>query len=175
LAKVFWFIGSPGAGKTTLTKKLESYLKDKTKIITIDGDKLRLEIESNLGILTKFYFRLLKRKMTNEIFKNIFEKANKYSQSGVTVLIAYLASQKRLDYAKAQFNGRYREIYLKCSMESSLMRRPEFPNPKNYKFFVESKSPNIIIDTEHQSVEESFQTLLHFIEKEQVFIDNKMS
>jgi len=169
LAKVFWFTGGMAAGKTTLTKKLESHLKDETKILTIDGDKLQSEIESNLGILTKWYFRLLKRKMTNLFFKNVFEKANKYSQSDVTVLIATYGPQKRLDYAKEQFNGRYSEIYLKCSMECGLKRYPQFTNHKNYyKFFKEPKSPNIIIDTEHQSVEESFQTLLHFIDKNQV-------
>jgi len=173
MSKVFWFTGRPGAGKTTLTKKLESHLKDEIKILTIDGDEIRSEIKSNLGILTKWYFCLLKRKMTNLIIKNVCEKANKYSQSGVNVFIATSANRKRLDYAKEQFDGRYIEIYLKCSMEYALKRRPQFKN--SIKFFEESKFPNIIIDTEHQSVEESFQTLLHFIEKEQVFIDNKMS
>ena len=41
-AKVIWFTGLSGAGKTTLSKKLSDKLKKKKlKVFTIDGDTFR--------------------------------------------------------------------------------------------------------------------------------------
>jgi len=175
LAKVFWFIGRSGSGKTTLTKKLESHLKDKTKILIIEDVKPRSEIKSNFGILSRWYFRLQKKKMRKLIFKSIFEQANKSFQSDVTVLIPIAASQKKIEHAKEQFNGSFIEIYLKCSMECGFKRyyqrkrintKSNLTVIKNYqKFFEEPKSPDLTINTEFESVEDSFQTILTFIEK----------
>jgi len=196
MSKVFWFTGRSGSGKTTLTKKLYSNLKDKTKIITIDCDKLLTETMYNSGILSILYFYFIKhysgilsllflyfltKKMKWLIAKNAVEQANGYSQSDVTLII--IGSRKILDCAKEQFHVKYKEIYLKCSMECSLKRRHQSSAAKCilniiknfYTFFEDSKFPNIIIDTEHQSIEESFQTLLYFIEKETVITHNKMS
>jgi len=175
LKKVFWFTGRAGAGKTTLTKKLESHIKNKTKILRIDGNELRSEIKSNSGILLRLYLKSGKQKMRMMVVKNAVEQANRYSQSDVTVLIAIVGSQKISDYAKKQLNGRYREIYLECSKECAFKRRHLSRAKKPHEYFEEPKSSNIIIDTEHQSVEESFQTLLHFIEKEQANIHDKTS
>jgi len=171
LAKVFWFIGRPGAGKTTLTKKLESHLKDKTKILTIDN--LLPEIESNLGILSKWYFRLREKKLKKIMRKVALEQASRAFQSDVTVLMAIgITSQKTIDNAKEQFNESFKIIYLKCSMECCSKRcyqrsinMSNFNIGKYHRSFKEPKSPDLTINTEFESVEDSFQTILTFIEK----------
>jgi adenylylsulfate kinase-like enzyme len=43
---IYWFTGQPGAGKTTLSKHLISYLENTEKVIHIDGDDLRLIFEN---------------------------------------------------------------------------------------------------------------------------------
>ena len=39
---IIWLTGQPGSGKTTLANHLIKHLKEKNKVINIDGDDLRL-------------------------------------------------------------------------------------------------------------------------------------
>jgi len=175
MSKVFWFTGRMASGKSTLTRKLEVYLKNKEKVHVIERDDFRI------WNLNMWFLRFRKIKMP--FIKKIVKQADLLSEKNVIVLVADPGSHSITDYAKGQLNERYREIYLKCSVECSIKRRFKSRITKRilnfiknyYTFFEEPKLPNIIIDTEHQSVEESFQTLLHFLEKEQVSIHNKMS
>jgi len=176
LAKVFWFTGQTEVGKTTLLKKLEHHLKNNTKIQVIYGVELQYKINTKLGMLSKWYFRLLKRKMRLCVLKNLVEQADRSSQSDVTVLVETNDAPKVNGYTKKQLNGRLILIHITCSKECRLKRLKKRKLPKNIFFYINNyllihkvpEFPDITIDTEHQSVEESFQTLLTLIDKNQL-------
>ena len=55
-AKILWFTGLSGAGKTTLSKKLEFLLKKKNKKIKVlDGDVFRKKINKKIILLNKIF------------------------------------------------------------------------------------------------------------------------
>jgi len=176
LAKVFWITGRSGAGKTTLAKKLERHLKDKMKVKVLDEKELLLIRARSGRKQFEWSYRLknpkrLKNKVILRPIKIILKQADYLSQSGVIVIIANVGNPRILEYAKKQLNGRCREIYLNCSIQCSLKRRIERNIEHglgfiNNKIIPAPKSPDITIDTEHQSIEESFQTLLTFTKEE---------
>ena len=175
MAKVFWITGRSCAGKTTLAKKLERHLKDKMKVKVLDDKELQL-IRARSGRKQFEWSYTLKnpkrlKKVILRPIKIILKQADYLSQSGVIVIIANAGNPRILEYAKKQLNGRCREIHLNCSIQCSLKRQTERINKRgfgfiNNKIILAPKSPDITIDTERQSIEESFQTLLTFTKEE---------
>ena len=81
---IYWFTGQPGAGKTTLSKHLISYLENTEKVIHIDGDDLRLIFENK-------DFSETGRRKNIERAQDIAQFLNK---KGFTVLVSLVSPYK---------------------------------------------------------------------------------
>lgn len=84
-AKVFWFFGRSGAGKTTLAQHLRSGLADRNiPTIYLDGDEMRSTLCSDLGFNTEA--RL-------ENHRRIAEIARLLTQQGLNVIVSTMAPE----------------------------------------------------------------------------------
>ena len=106
-AKIIWFTGLSGAGKTTLSKKLSDKLKKKKKnFFLIDGDTFRKKNKNQ-----KFNKQniILNNNLIIDFIKKIY---GKYDYILVSVISPLLQTRKK---AKNTFKDNYIEVYVKCS------------------------------------------------------------
>ncbi len=87
-AKVFWFTGLSGSGKSTIAQGVERKLFEEGFFPQVlDGDNIRIGINKNLG------FSLEDRQ---ENIRRIAEVAKLYTQSGIIVLCSFISPTKEI-------------------------------------------------------------------------------
>jgi len=109
LAKIIWLTGLSGAGKTTLSRKINSFLKYNNKCLTIDGDTFRKKNKQ---------FSFSKKNITKnnlQIINFCKKKFNKYDYIIVSVISPLKKTRK---YAYKIFKQNYFEIYLFASVKT---------------------------------------------------------
>jgi len=109
-AKILWFTGLSGAGKTTLSNKLFKILKKKSiKVKKIDGDIFRKKSKKKNNFTKE---NILKNNYS--IIKNIKKIKNNYDYILVSVISPLLKSRK---IAKKLFKKKYIEIHVSCNLK----------------------------------------------------------
>ena len=107
---IFWITGITASGKTTLGKKLESYLNKNnfSNVVRLDGDTLRAKKNWPTGYSIEKRFQMIK--LTVEICKQKLKKNN--------IVIVSTVSHKKFmrEYARSELKNFY-EIYLDASPE----------------------------------------------------------
>lgn len=84
-AKVFWFFGRSGAGKTTLAQRLRTSLADRNiPTVFLDGDEMRATLCSDLGFQSEA--RL-------ENHRRIAEIARLLTSQGLNIIVATMAPE----------------------------------------------------------------------------------
>ena len=132
-AKILWFTGLSGAGKTTLSKKLIKLLKqNKKKIFHIDGDVIRLK-EKNKNNFSKINIKKNNLKIINHIQKIQF----KYDYILVSVIAPLLVTRK---FCHTMFNKKYYEFYIYCKLDTLIKRDTK----GLYKKAINKKIKNLI-------------------------------
>lgn len=113
MAKIIWLTGLSGAGKTTLSKKINKILKVKKKCLVIDGDIFRKK--------NKQFSFTKKNIIKNNLHIINFCKKNflKYDFIIVSV-ISPLKKTRR--YASQVFKENYFEIYVFASLKTLVKR-----------------------------------------------------
>lgn len=138
--KVFYFIGQPGAGKTTIAKKLVDYIDDLT--YHIDGDDIR-EIFSN-----KDYSEEGRRKN----IQRAQDIARFLSRKDTTVVMSLVSPYKDL-----------RDEFKKDSLVVEIYLHTTEDRGRNH-FHVDNYEPPtenyIDIDTTNKTEEETFDILI---------------
>lgn len=166
---VIWFTGLSGSGKSTLANKLEEKLSRK-KILTylLDGDNIRMGLNNDLG------FDETGRK---ENIRRIGEVSRLMVDSGVVVLTAFISPfrQDRDSVRKLLKPGEFIEVYVKCPLNiceerdvKGLYSKARTGEIKNFTGidspYEEPVNPEITIDSGKNSIEESIDKLLKFLE-----------
>jgi adenylylsulfate kinase len=108
LAKIIWLTGLSGVGKTTLSRKINSFLKHNKKCLTIDGDTFRKKNKQ---------FSFSKKNIIEnnlQIINFCKKKFNKYDYIIVSVISPLKKTRK---YAYKIFKQNYFEIYLFASIK----------------------------------------------------------
>jgi len=108
LAKIIWLTGLSGAGKTTLSRKINSFLKYNNKCLTIDGDTFRKKNKQ---------FSFSKKNITKnnlQIIDYCKKNFNKYDCIIVSVISPLEKTRK---YAYKIFKENYFEIYVFASIK----------------------------------------------------------
>ena len=165
-----WFTGLSGSGKSTLAFALEKELHARNVgSYVLDGDNIRHGLNRDLG------FSSDDRK---ENIRRIGEVSKLFVDAGLFVLSAFISpdEQDRLMVKELFQPGDYIEIYVKCTLEECEKRDPKGLYKKarsgqisNFtgidgKYDIPG-SPDLIIDTEKMTVEQSLTALLAYLEE----------
>ncbi|MDQ0218926.1 adenylyl-sulfate kinase [Peribacillus cavernae] len=165
---MIWFTGLSGSGKSTLANALEKVLHAQgIRTYLLDGDNLRHGINKNLG------FSLEDRQ---ENIRRIAEVGKLFVDAGVIVLAAAI-SPFEIDRKAARdlFEAsEFIEVYVKCSLDECEIRDPKGLYKKaragEIKDFTgvsqpyeEPLSPELVLDTSTQSLDETLEQLFIFI------------
>ncbi|KAA3607202.1 MAG: adenylyl-sulfate kinase [Planctomycetota bacterium] len=165
---VLWFTGLSGAGKSTLARALENeFRKRKFKVEVLDGDEVRTNLSKGLGFSKE-------DRDTN--IRRIGYVANLLGRNGVISITAAISPYRQIrDEVRAMCMGRFVEVFAKCTIEEltrrdvkGLYKKALAGEIKNFTGisdpYEEPENPEVTIDSGTQSIEESTQVILQFLE-----------
>ncbi|SDK31775.1 adenylyl-sulfate kinase [Lacicoccus qingdaonensis] len=167
---VLWFTGLSGSGKSTISVALEKALYE-THVQTyrLDGDNVRHGLNNNLGFSPED---------RTENIRRIGEVGKLMVDAGLITLTAFISPYKEdRDHARDMVGpDEFIEIYTKCSLEKCEIRDPKGLYKKarqgEIKEFTGINAPyespvdpEIIVDTEKQTVEESVNVILDYLKR----------
>ena len=167
---VFWLCGLSGSGKSTLAIDLENRLsEDEIFSIVLDGDNLRSGLNQDLGFSDDDRRENIRR--TTELAKIL-------CQSGVLVIVSCITPlQEFRDSTKKSIGtDDYKEIYVKASFSECKKRDVKGLYAKaadssvsaftgSTSSFEEPISPDLILDTEKETLTHSSATLYSYVRK----------
>jgi adenylyl-sulfate kinase len=164
-----WFTGRSGSGKSTITTHLVKELRRRgSKLEVLDGDVVRENLSKGLGFSKE-------DRDTN--IRRIAFVANLLSRNGVPVITAAISPYKAIrDEARQMMGDRFIEAYVKVSLEEAERRDVKGLYAKaragEIKEFTgvsdpyePPEDPELLIDTESQSPEQSAQQILAYLEE----------
>ena len=166
---VLWFTGLSGSGKSTLAHSLEEKLFQRgCRTFVLDGDNVRHGLNSNLDF---------SESGRSENIRRISEVSKLMLESGLIVMTAFISpfNKDRNEARKLITNNDFVELYCKASLEKceardvkGLYKRARAGEIKNYTGidspYEIPENPELIIDTDNQSLEDSVSTILSFLE-----------
>lgn len=165
---MIWLTGLSGSGKSTIANMVQNYLHEKgISVYLLDGDNLRHGINKNLSFSEEDRKENIRR--TAEIGKLFVD-------AGVVVLAA-LISPFDIDrqLARSIYNSdEFIEVFIDCSLDVCENRDPKglYKKARAGKIkqftgidqaYEKPANPEIIIETDKYSVEESANILLSFL------------
>lgn len=167
---VLWFTGLSGSGKSTVANEVAHKLHEREKLAYIlDGDNIRHGLNKDLG------FSPEDRK---ENIRRISEVANLFADAGLITITAFISpyAKDRNFCRELAGEGRFLEIYAKASLETCEKRDPKGMYKKaragEIKEFTginapyeEPENPELITDTDKETVEESAEKVLKKLEE----------
>ena len=163
-ASCYWFTGLSGAGKSTLARTFEKKLYDEGKqVFVIDGDNVRHGLNGDLGFSPQDREENIRR--TGHMARLMFD-------AGFIVLCCFISPTRALrEYARDLFPpGRFKEVYVRCSLEECIRRDPkglykkalagEIPDFTGISAaYEEPEGPEYVLDTAKLSVEACLKAL----------------
>jgi bifunctional enzyme CysN/CysC len=165
---VIWFTGLSGAGKSTIAKSLERILFS-TGIHTavLDWDKLHYGLCKDLSFSDQDRIENIRR---------AGEVARVFYEHGSVVLCTFVSPLRcQRDQVKAVIpEGRFFEVFVRCSLQTCIQRDPrglykkaidgEVPQFTGINSpYEEPLNPDVILDSEHKSIEENLRALLDML------------
>jgi adenylylsulfate kinase len=167
-----WFTGLSGAGKTTISEIVEQQLRDRgSRIEVLDGDVVRENLSKGLGFSKE-------DRDTN--IRRIAFVADLLSRNGVPVITAAISPYREIrDEARETMGDRFIEVFVKASVEVCAERDVKGLYEKAFKGEIKEftgvsdpyeppLNPELTLDTEHETAEESAAKILTLLEERQL-------
>jgi adenylylsulfate kinase len=167
-----WFTGLSGSGKSTITTHLVKELRKRgSKLEVLDGDVVRENLSKGLGFSKE-------DRDTN--IRRIAFVANLLSRNEVPVITAAISPYQDIrDEARQMMGDRFIEAYVKASVETceerdvkGLYAKARSGEIKEFTGvsdpYEPPENPELVLDTESQSAEESAQQILTYLEERQL-------
>ena len=167
-SKVFWFTGLSGSGKTTIAKGVESKLHSSgylTKLL--DGDNIRSGISNNLS------FSLEDRE---ENIRRIAEISKLFLNCGIITLNCFVSPTNKIRKIAEKIIGKENliNVYINASLKTCENRDTKglYKKARNGEItnltginspFEPPKNPQLEIDTNKNSIENSIEQVVNFI------------
>ena len=167
-AKVLWFTGLSGSGKSTIASKLEEVLFQKGyRTYLLDGDNIRMGLNKDLG------FSLEDR---TENIRRIGEVSKLFVDAGMVVLCAFVSPLKKdSESVRSLFpEGELVEVFVDCPLEVCEQRDVKglYQKARNGEIkdftgisspFEKPENPELHIHTAQESLEDSVQKIVNFL------------
>ncbi|MDQ0161674.1 adenylyl-sulfate kinase [Bacillus alveayuensis] len=167
---VIWLTGLSGSGKSTIANALARKLFDENiHSYVLDGDNVRHGLNKDLGF---------SEEDRNENIRRIGEVAKLFVDSGQVVLTAFISPfrKDREVVRNLLEENEFIEVYVKCSLKSCEKRDPKGLYKKARKGeikqftgidspYEEPLNPEIVVDTEALSVEESVEEIYRYLKE----------
>jgi adenylylsulfate kinase len=167
-----WFTGLSGAGKTTISTIVEDQLRERgSRVEVLDGDVVRENLSKGLGFSKE-------DRDTN--IRRIAFVADLLSRNGVPVITAAISPYRELrNEARELMGDRFIEVFVKASVEVCAERDVKGLYEKAFKGEIKEftgvsdpyeppLNPELTLDTEHQTPEESAAEILSLLEERQL-------
>jgi len=164
-----WMTGLPCSGKTTIAKKLPEHIPN---LAILDGDEMRELLSPNedfsrSGIINH------NKKVAN-IAKLLLEHDVSVCVSKISPFI-----ENRDDARQILKDHNFLEVYVKCSIDSCEKRdvRGMYKKARSGKMsnfigihvtYEPPINPELVVDTENSTIDDSVQKILDWIEKKQI-------
>ncbi len=162
------FTGLSGSGKSTIASKLEQVLHAQNlQTYTLDGDNMRLGLNSDLGFSTE---------ARNENLRRIGEVSKLMIDAGLITLAAFVSPLKsdRALIEKIVGSENFIEIFVNTSLEEcerrdvkglyAKARKGEIPNFTGISSPYEApENPSLEINTENTSVEKAVEIITEYL------------
>jgi len=165
-----WLTGLSGSGKSTIAVAAEKALHERGKFTYIlDGDNIRHGLNSNLGFSPED---------RTENIRRIGEVSRLFTDAGAIVFTSFISPYRadRDQVRDIMADGDFVECYVAADLETCESRDvkglykkarageiPEFTGISAP--YEEPTSPELVIDTNGQSVDESVAVLVEYLEK----------
>ena len=167
-AAVVWLTGLSGSGKSTIAAAVERELfSRKWQVRVLDGDNVRSGLNEGLS------FSMADRR---ENTRRVAEVAKLFTSTGIVTLCSFVSpTQDMRAFAKTIIGADdFHEVFVKADLQTCEQRDVKGLYAKaragQLKGFTgidspyeQPKSPNVLLDTTRQSVEESKDQLLRYI------------
>src|SRR5687768_4198590 len=160
-----WFTGLSGAGKTTISKEVEEQLRSRgSKLEILDGDVVRENLSKGLGFSKE-------DRDTN--IRRIAFVADLLSRNGVPVITAAISPYREIRAEARELMGeRFIEVFIKASVETCAERDVKGLYEKEFNGvsdpYEEPLDPEITLETETETPEESAGRLIALLEERQL-------
>ena len=167
-APVIWLTGIPASGKTTLANELKKYYDQKSLACDIlDGDEIRKTLSKDLG------FSPEDRKEHN---RRVIFIAKILAKNGVTPIIPLISPYRETRNNARKELPNFFEVWVKTSLDECKRRDPkglykkaeagELQNLTGLQApYEEPHNPELIVDTENHTVEESVNLIISTLKK----------
>lgn len=165
-----WFMGRPSAGKSTLASRVEDRLVEiGYPIENLDGDDIRKHLHPDLG------FSREDRRTNNRRTAYIAKLLNRNDIPVIVGMITPFRDSQEQARDIIEDEGKFIQIYAKCSVEAAEERDPkglyqQAREGKVEKFtgvnhpFQEPLNPEIVVDTETQSIDDCVDEVMRQLE-----------
>lgn len=163
---VLWLTGLSGAGKSTIADRLaEHFVKEGRKVERLDGDILR-------GVFPNTGFS---RQSRDEHIKRVGYLASRLEHHGVIVIASFISPYREARQFVRGLCSHFVEIYVKATVEEckrrdvkGLYKKVESGEIKQFTGvddpYEEPERPEIVVNTELQTIEQSVQEILKELE-----------
>jgi adenylylsulfate kinase len=170
---ILWFTGLSGSGKSTVAHRLEQKLFQRRHLTyVLDGDNVRHGLNKNLG------FSPEDRK---ENIRRVGEVAKLFSDAGIITMAAFISPyrQDRQNVRALVEEGDFVEIHVKVPLEVAEERDPKGLYEKARSGEIDNftgidapyeapEDPEIIIETGEAELEENVQTIIEYLEEQEI-------
>jgi adenylylsulfate kinase len=161
---VVWLTGLSGSGKSTLASELETrLLRMKKFVYVLDGDIVRNGLNSDLGFSDDD---------RNENIRRVAELSAIFKGASVITIVAFISPFIKMREFARSLAGKenFVEVYVKASLETCIKRDPKGLYKKAISnqildftgitsSYEEPLNPDLIIDTDKLTIEESVDML----------------